>query len=467
MDSASVDLIYLDPPFNKKTMWSAPIGSEAAGAAFKDTWTLNDIDIAELGIMAEKNPVLADLIDAIGRVNGNADKSYLLMMAPRLVEMHRVLKSDGSIYLHCDPTMSHSLKLVMDAIFGGNRYRNEIVWERTSGRSDAKGFGKVHDTILYYTKSSTRIFNKQYLPYTLEYIEKHYKYKDSLGRFTYAGLTAPGTRDGESGEPWRGIEPTPKGRHWATPTVSGMNDFIREKNLIPGWPEAYRTVQDRLDALDKYGLVYWGKDGNSQPSLKCYLAARKGIAINDVFVDINPADISERTKYPTQKPMKLLHRIIKSSSNEGDVVLDPFCGCATACVAAHELNRNWIGIDLSKEAFRLVKRRFRNELGLWNPVIIHRTDIPIRSDGIKISKNIKQTRYGEQQGNCKGCNHHFPYHGLTKDHIVPVSKGGPNDDSNIQLLCNSCNSVKGDRDMAFLISQLRKNGTIGQNTRRS
>ena len=154
MDSESIDLIYLDPPFNSKKQWSAPIGSKAAGAAFKDAWTLNDIDKADLGIMAEERPKLAKLIDAIGDVNGNADKSYLLMMAPRIIEMHRILKPTGNIYLHCDPVMSHSLKLVMDEVFGVAQFRNEIIWCYSTGGRAKKFFAKKHDIVLLYTKTN-------------------------------------------------------------------------------------------------------------------------------------------------------------------------------------------------------------------------------------------------------------------------------------------------------------------------
>ena len=166
----------------------------------------------------------------------------------------------------------------------------------------------------------------------------------------------------------------------------------------------------------------------------------------------------ERTGYPTQKPLKLLNRIIKASSNPGDLVLDPFCGCATACVAAQDLNRKWIGIDISEKAIELVLQRFTDELKIFAPKIIHREDIPIRSDGIVRSKNIKHMRYGEQEGYCGGCKHHFPFHGLTIDHRVARSTGGTDDDSNIQLLCSSCNSIKGDRSMGFLKSVLREKG---------
>ena len=187
-----------------------------------------------------------------------------------------------------------------------------------------------------------------------------------------------------------------------------------------------------------------------------------GVPIDNVWnIDkINNSSL-ERTGYPTQKPLTLLNRIIGASSNPGDFVLDPFCGCATACVSAQDLNRKWIGIDISEKAIELVLQRFKDELKILAPKIIHREDIPIRSDGIVRSKNIKHVRYGEREGYCAGCKHHFPFHGLTIDHIVPQSHGGTDDDSNIQLLCASCNSTKGNRSMGHLKAKLEERG-IGQ-----
>ena len=375
MDSESVDLIYLDPPFNSKKQWSAPIGSKAAGAAFKDAWTLSDIDKADLGIMAEERPKLAKLIDAVGDVNGKADKSYLLMMAPRIIEMHRILKSTGSIYLHCDPTMSHSLKLVMDEVFKNDNFKNEIVWCYKSGGASKHQFAKKHDIILFYAKNKGK------------------------SKFNVIKVKSYGQTGGGQGG----------------------------------------AVQYYEDSKGTYSIVN----------------ARDWWEIS-MLSTTHP----ERTGYPTQKPLRLLNRIIEASSNPGDFVLDPFCGCATACVAAQDLNRKWIGIDISEKAIELVLQRFKDELKIFAPKIIHRKDIPIRSDGVIRSKNIKHILYGKQEGHCGGCNHHFPFHGLTIDHIIPTSKGGPNDDSNLQLLCSSCNSIKGIRPMGHLKATLEERGYL-------
>ena len=374
MNSNCVDLIYLDPPFNSNQNYSAPVGSAAAGAAFKDTWTLSDLDGAWMGLIADEQPAMYQVLQAARAAHGKGMQSYLCMMGVRLLEMRRVLKDTGGIYLHCDPTASHYLKLLMDSIFGAGNFRNEVVWKRTAGRSDGKQFGRVHDVLLFYAGRGTT-WNRQYTTHDPAYVEKAYRNEDQRGRWRSDQLTASGPRHGESGEPWRGIDPGEVGRHWNTPTQGGMNDFIIDKGLIPGWPDALPTVHARLDALDAVGLIHWPQHGR-MPSLKRYLASTTGVAVEDVFTDIGKleATAKEKVGYPTQKPLALLERIIKASSKgkvrgdhetasyAGDVVLDPFCGCATACIAAEKLGRRWVGIDLSPTAYTLVRQRLLKEV---------------------------------------------------------------------------------------------------------
>ena len=257
MNSESVDLIYLDPPFNSNQDYAAPIGGEAAMVVFKDTWTLQDVDMAWHGEIAESEPALYSIIDAAELSHGKGMKSYLMMMAVRLLEIRRILKETGSVYLHCDDTASHYLKLLMDALFRSSNFKNEVIWKRTTGRSDAQKFGRVHDTILFYAKSSKCTWERQYLPHNEEYVKRNYRNKDGLGYWSVGDLTASGTRTGESGYPWRGVDPGKVSRHWATPSKGGMSDFIVQRGLIPGWPDGLPSVHERLDALDKVGLIHW------------------------------------------------------------------------------------------------------------------------------------------------------------------------------------------------------------------
>lgn len=463
MNANSADLIYLDPPFNSNRDYAAPIGSRAAGAAFKDTWTLSDIDLAWHGEVAESEPALYKVIDAAGMAHGKAMKSYLIMMAVRLLELRRILKDTGTIYLHCDDTANHYLKAVMDCLFGRANYRNEIIWKRTAGRSDARRFGRVHDALLVYSKSARYTWHTPYVAHNPDYVKRQYRYQDEIGYWRADRLTASGTSAGESGKPWRGIDPGLVGNHWRTPTKGGMNDFIIARELIPGWPDAYPGVHDRLEALDAAGLIYWPERG-TKPALKRYLESTKGTAVEDIFSDIPPVQASakENTHYPTQKPLALLERIINASSNPGDVVLDPFCGCATACVAAEKLGRQWAGIDISPNALVQVRQRLRNELGLFSLSVIHRTDLPRRTDLGKIPpyRTQKHTLFGQCEGICK-CEIAFPFRNMTVDHIVPVVKGGTDHLENLQLLCNACNALKGSGTQEEFLAKLRERGLGG------
>lgn len=379
MNSESVDLIYLDPPFNSNANYAAPIGSEAAGAEFKDTWTLSDIDKAWHGELADVNQGLHDFLFSVSKVHSKSMFSYLIYMAIRLLEMHRILKPTGSIYLHCDPTASHYLKTLMDAIFGRKNFQNEIVWKYNRWTAASRRLQKMHDTIFWYSKGDTWTYNRLYKDYS----------------------------------------------------------------------------DSSKQAHDTRGFIQRGSF-ESHPN-------KKGVSEDDVWLLNFPSRSKERTGYPTQKPLSLLERIVTASSNEGDIVLDPFCGCATACIAAEKLERNWVGIDISPKAAELVKIRAEKELTdlfvrgrIFQTV--HREDIPKRTDIAKIPKyNIKENKnflYGEQQGVCTGCTIHFPYRNLTIDHKTPQAKGGNDHIDNLQLLCGACNSTKGKGTHAELLAKL-------------
>ena len=349
MNDGCVDLIYLDPPFNSNRDYEAPIGGKAEGASFKDRWSMSDVKEVWHGEIAEQNPALYEVVRAAGIAHGKRMKGYLIWMAARLLEMERVLKPTGSIFLHCDDTAGAYLRMTMDAIFGQANFVNELAWRRTKGRSDAKKFGRVLDTILYYRMSDEFTWNTQYLPHDPDYVKRAYRNEDERGRWQSDQLTASGLREGESGEPWRGVDPGAKGNHWRTPTQGGMNDWIVQNDIIPGWPDAYPSILARLDALDAAGLVHWPASGKGMPRLKRYLASTRGNACESAIWDIGKVEDNDaqNVDYPTQKPIALIQRLIAAASNPGDLVLDPFAGCATACVAAEQLGRQWVGIDLS------------------------------------------------------------------------------------------------------------------------
>lgn len=358
----TIDLIYLDPPFNSKRdyniLFKTPKGhqSDAQITAFDDNWHWGgqaEREFAEL--IHQPNTNVAEMIQALRHFLGENDMmAYLTMMANRLLELHRVLKPTGSLYLHCDPTASHYLKIVLDGVFGVENYRNEIIWKRTGAHGGAKRWGPIHDTLFFYSKGAEYTWNKVFEGYDESYIKDFYKYSDNKGIYRLVTLTGAGTRTGDSGKPWRGIDPTNSGRHWAIP-LNLLQEVAPERDLKD------LTTQQKLDILDKGGCIYWPPKG-SVPQYKRYLDLNKGTPIQDVITDVLPLSkhSAERLGYPTQKPITLLERIIQASSNEGDFVLDPFCGCGTAVHAAQKLNRQWIGIDITHLAISLIEKRLRD-----------------------------------------------------------------------------------------------------------
>ena len=468
IDSESIDLIYLDPPFNTNKQHKAPIGSKAEGAEFKDIWTDDDIKYEWLGEIAEQNEDLYQIIQASETTYNKSMRIYLTAMAIRLFEMQRILKPTGSIYLHCDPTASHYLKLVMDKLFGNKNFRAEIIWKRHNAHND-KLYGTIHDTIFYYSQSDKGIPDDVRVPLSKKRL-KNYRYSDDRGKYSIGDLTGSETRNGESGQPWRDFNPTAHKRHWAVAKTGKYADYI-EQNFIPNY-RAIKSIHERLDILEKNRFIHWTQNGT--PQLKRYLIPDAGSPPQSIWEDIPAVKGVEKTGYPTQKPLALLHRIIKASSNEGNIVLDPFCGCATACVAAEQLDRQWIGIDISPDAEIITKIRLQeevdNKVDLFNPYqdvyiessLPQRTDLGERANQIHLPQAHvhKRTLFGQQEGRCNGCRYSLPFQNLTIDHIIPQTKGGTDAITNLQLLCNHCNSVKGNRTHQELVSSLREKGIL-------
>jgi DNA modification methylase len=357
----SVDLVYLDPPFKSRqdynVLFAEKDGSQSSSHihAFEDTWEWNIDAQRSYEQIVEQGGDVANALVAFKTFLRNSDMmAYLAMMAPRLVELRRVLRETGSIYLHCDPTASHYLKILMDAVFRPQFFKSEIIWKRTSAHNSAKRWGPVHDVLLFYSRGESYRWNRVYQGYSEDYLSRFYRHEDQGGRFRTGDLTGAGTRNGESGLPWRGVDPTRAGRHWAVP---------RPRQAPTEWEDL--SVQQRLDFLDAAQLIAWPAKEHGIPQFKRYLELDRGVAIQDVVTDIDPLSphAKERLGYDTQKPEALLERIIRASSNEGDVVLDPFCGCGTTVQVAQRLNRRWIGIDITHLAIGLIKKRLSDTFG--------------------------------------------------------------------------------------------------------
>ena len=370
MQSKSVDLIYLDPPFNSGKKWENPIeaGGKKAKVSFKDTWNLDDIHTDEEYELLHYAPNAIPLINSLYQINGGSWRAYLIYMGIRLAEMHRVLKDTGTIYYHCDATMSHGVKLLMDCIFRKANFRNHLAWCYKENEAATKHFPRKHDHILFYSKGKDYVFNIVRGEIT-EAQAKRYNHIDE------------------------------EGNRWAN--MKGKMRKLEGGAKIRDWWELPITQQ------------------------------------------------SERTGYPTQKPLALLKRIIKASSNKGDIVLDPFCGCATTCVAANYLERQWIGIDLSENAEHFIRSRITKESSplidkefIVNPKQEPRADLPpINKDDVKADKFAKSNI-------CPGCKKEKELEDMDLDHIVPKVRGGQDQWRNYQLLCRNCNTSKGGKGMA-------------------
>jgi len=366
IQDGSVDLVYLDPPFNSNRDYNVIFKDEsgrhtdAQMLAFEDTWHWGPNAEAQFAYLTNTNQnhgqvpssvgaIVAALRSGIGK---NQMMAYLVEMAVRLVELHRVLKPTGSLWLHCDPTASAYLRVLLDAVFDPLNFRNEVVWQRTTAHSDSKRAGRIHDVLLFYGKSPETVWNKVHQPYDEEYVEKYYRYTEPDGRRYASGDVAaagPGPARVFRGE----LRDPPPGSHW-------------------------RFTQDKLDQYIAEGRIYF--TANGFPRYKRYLDEMEGTPLQDIWADKGVQPVvswsREGLGYPTQKPVALLERIIEATSNPGDIVLDPFCGCGTALVAAQKLDRKWIGIDITYLSIAVMRARLKDSFGLARcPIIGQPTEV--------------------------------------------------------------------------------------------
>ena len=387
MNSECIDLIYLDPPFKSDVKYRGlPTdfgGDGVVKAEFNDMWKLRSSDIEWHERLKEDHRCLFEVIEATEFSFGKDMKSYLIYMTARLFEMHRILKSTGSIYFHCDYHASHYIKVILDCIFGKQNFRNEIIWHFPSMSRASEYFPRKNNNIFFYSKSALYTFNS----------------KDEKVRVAYKETTKERSNYGGAG-------------------------FKRKEGAA-----------HYLKSDTKLADTVW-----SIPHIK----SKK-----------------EHVGYPTQKPVKLLERILSATSNEGDMVLDPFCGCATTLLVAEKLKRRWAGIDISPVARFVIENRLERETDIKKKEVISRKDPPVREDVEKNKETraqLRQRLYIEQDGVCNGCKWHIPLHIFNDDHKTATSRGGQDVPENIQLLCGTCNSIKGDRDMNYLHARLKKLG---------
>ena len=506
LNTASVDLVCIDPPFAKSDTfiadklrppltqaerdnemrllkaWGIATAQQAddAGIAwpddpkarggYKDTWAWDE-DIHEDWVtgIETTHPAVGKLLDATRYIHGEDTAAYLSFMAIRLIEIHRILKPTGSLYLHCDHSANSYLRQLLDGVFGAENFRNEIVWRRFSAHNDARRFGQIHDTLFYYSKSQRCVWTgKAREPYDPEYIAKSYRYEDAKGKFMTSPLQARSLSGGGYHYTWRGLA------------------------------DVWKFPQERLDELDAAGLIYWPPKGKI-PRRKVYLDPERGIAPRDLILDIKPLMSSngEQTGYPTQKPYKLAERLIQASTNPGDVVLDCFAGCAYAAVAAEKLGRQWTACDLNLRAWTVFKRQFnkggdlplltcndqttgQQVLGCEPTVTLHGpAELPTRTTSAEVEiKPIRTTsprdrrykrastlmtdramliallQFSAGRAWCCGyisenLDHSLDYGNYELDHVIPKSAGGTDEIENRAPLCSAHNGLKGNRDITL------------------
>ena len=463
IDSESIDLIYLDPPSIEDR---AVLGQVLIADRELEITTKMPPDDMQPEILNEieiRRPDLLHTINNAKLVHGESMAGHLTFLGIRLLELQRVLKPSGSIYLHCNPDASHYLKVMMDSLFGAKYFRNEIVWKRLPIPRGAKRWSAVHEIILFYIGQRSHRWNRVFLEHPPEYWRKYYRHEDGRGRYQLVSLIGQGPQGGDAGMEWRGVNPRAEGRHWMVPikVLRSIHPYMEGLDGL--------STAEKLDLVDAAGYIHWPGKGRL-PRLKMYADMTRGAPLQDVIVNVEGPGRRERVGLPTQKPEELLDLIIRASSNEGDMVLDPFCGTGTTCVVADRLNRRWIGIDSSEVARDALEGRLYRSppspIGPSTRAHLHieesppRRSYPSHSAPIQNPCEAKTILFNRQSGRCNGCEYNLPPHVLAIDRIRPIPRYSADKIDNLQLLCNFCMVVRGDNNMAYLKWQLYERGII-------
>ena len=455
INSDSIDLIYMDPPRNSGEMLTAPAGSKAEGVFYQETWTLAHMSSWWLDEIALRHPDVHLAITYAKSLHGPEMGGYLTYLGIRLVELQRVMKPSGSIYLHTDPHSSHYLKTVMDALFGREHFRNEIVWKRPRSTAGDKRWAWTHDSVLFYTGPRKYHWKRIFQPHSPDYWTRNYKHEDDGGQFYMTPLMSFGIKADDTGRPWREIDPAKMGKHWVPPVKYLRKAHPKRKDLH------LISAQEKLEMLDELGLIEWS--AGSIPRFKIYAEMTEGTTVEDTITLVEAAGqgSEEYTGWPGQKPEELLDLIIRASTwardgeDDGgnprrppDIVLDPFCGSGTACVVAERLGRRWIGAEMAPEAERVLRTRLSDEHpGAGDAELSVRSDPPERTDLRRQDDGLnpfmaKFELYRRQRGRCLSCNHELPEHALVIDRVSKPYRRRPDTLANFQLLCHHCRSLR-------------------------
>ena len=458
LNSDSVDLIYADPPRNTggQLKASSP-SSRAAGFFYYDRWTADDTNQDWEDEIEVRKPEAMQVINTAKTVRDAGNVNYMVFLAIRLLELQRVLKTTGSIYLQCRMDSSHYLKALMDAIFGNEQFKSDITYKRVVPTAGPKRWKWAHDSLLFYAGPRKHRWHPVPQPHTPEFLAR-FAFKDERGDYEPATLIQPGVLQGDRGAEWKGFNPSKRGQHWAVPLSILQLNYPERSDL-----ESLNTIE-KLDLLEACGMVHWPERG-IVPRYKKHQDTSPGEDLSDVVTTIGQIDqkSQEGTGWPGQVPKALLDIIIRASSNEGDIVLDPFSGSGTACVVAENLNRRWVGIEVAPVGFDVLESRMRREADraeiLRSGFIPERTDRKAPSSS-RTDKRAKAELYQRQSGRCGGCQYELPIHVLEITLRGSARKAQATGIEDLQLLCHHCNVLRGQNDENYLELHLYQLGIL-------